>query len=631
MEVILVRLPRYLDFFCILAGKLGCRFYYLTLSPSPDAESLNRRVTHLKNNGIVPLPLADLPHFEEYSGIHTDPHMKVFERTRSIAPIEFTAAFRDLFSGITDVEKKLQIAVHSPVTVQYMNVGGKIRIWARSNPDTTYLLIDLNVKGLLNPDLASNVWQVVIPLEIFETGFRLGFLAIHNAILAIKTGLTPKKTSSVPSPVPDEQKPPARVAYVTHKGLQYGNMYQKNLFYSPRKESELHAERLLHIDYSGVPNPSEKLHWVCLGERRASYPVLIWYALVASGKGIFRVRHVRHLFGLMILTRFYVGYRSYLARLDAYPDLGIALIDYDMLCPKELLLAFESRKIKTVAVQERFLGAFAKLFASIFLDTSLCSSPLTGEAMRKNPIICIDHYIPVGQYRTDTLLEAKNSPPPEIFKKPLARGWKIITALGYQAPLEWQNSQADLMINWCAHQHFLDDMIRLSEDIPDVFIILRYKDVDWITLPVFADTIRKIQSSENITISTDYSKDFASYDICAHSDLIIAKYSSLADECLSVGIPVLYHEYTHNTVRIIADAYDYSPAKILCFNYQELKEKVRKVIKGMPAEMAADYAYLKNITYGDMSDGCIRKRIHSRIEEMIAELPGSPVPGKTDR
>jgi hypothetical protein len=140
------------------------------------------------------------------------------------------------------------------------------------------------------------------------------------------------------------------------------------------------------------------------------------------------------------------------------------------------------------------------------------------------------------------------------------------------------------------------------------------------SLPIFNEIIQKINSSENIIISTDYSKDFFSYDICAHSDLVIAKYTSLADECLSVGIPVLFHEYTHNTERILADVFDYNPAKIMCFNYQELLERAKIVINGKPNTMIQDYEYLKNVVYGGLSDGRVKERIHKHIEELLSKL-----------
>jgi hypothetical protein len=622
MNIIVVSLPEYFDSVCILIQKIGHQVYYLKLSSSSktDEEKEKQRVLRLKSRGILPLPLADLPRYQGISDIEIDPEMKAFSRTLEISSLKLLHGFKGLFPRNTNIEKKLQIAVHSTVSLQQMYVVAKINIWARVNPDKKNLLIDFSLKGLLNPKLAPNVRQVIVPLSIFEKGLRVFFELLHTSLLSLQASFSLKKESRIPNDSHAREFNSSRVAFVTHQGLKYGNIFQKDLFYSTRTDSELHPERLLHIDYSGVPNPSEKIKWVCLGNQKQSLFMHIYFALIALCKGIPHIRHIRHIFGLIILTRFYVGYRSYSSKLDKYPDLKIALIDYDVLCPKDLILAFEEKGIITIATQERFVSAFGKLFTSTIIKYYLCNSPLTAEALLKNPITCVDYYIPVGQYRTDKLLERKRATPPQILKAPIAKGRKIITALGYHTQMEWHNSQVDLLINWKTHQQFLDDMIQLSNDIPDIFIILRYKNVDWMSLPIFNEIIQKINSSENIIISTDYSKDFFSYDICAHSDLVIAKYTSLADECLSVGIPVLFHEYTHNTERILADVFDYNPAKIMCFNYQELLERAKIVINGKPNTMIQDYEYLKNVVYGGLSDGRVKERIHKHIEELLSKL-----------
>lgn len=303
-----------------------------------------------------------------------------------------------------------------------------------------------------------------------------------------------------------------------------------------------------------------------------------------------------------------------------YPDLKLALIDYEILCPKELLLAFESKGIKTVATQERFILAFEKMWVSFFINHYYCGSPFAAEAMKRSPLIRVDHFIPVGQYRSDNLLELKRSPPPKILKEPLAKGLKIITALGFHVRTEWQTSQVDLLLNWKAHQHFLNDMIRLATDMPDAFIILRYKMIDWMELPIFTETIQKIKSTDNLIISTEYDANLVSNDLCAHSDLVIAKHNSLADECLSVGIPVLFHEYAHNTNRIMADSFDYSPTRVMCFNYEELRQRAQIILTGSPNEMTEDFEYLRNVVYGGLGDGRVRERIRNHLEKSLAEL-----------
>ena len=60
-------------------------------------------------------------------------------------------------------------------------------------------------------------------------------------------------------------------------------------------------------------------------------------------------------------------------------------------------------------------------------------------------------------------------------------------------------------------------------------------------------------------ISNNYEEFRYSYKLCANADLIIAKHTSLADECLAKGIPVIFHEYTHNTKKLVLDYPHYLP------------------------------------------------------------------------
>jgi len=621
MDIIFVTLPKYLVPICKLLRKIGYRVFYLKLADfkcTPETEI--SWVEKLKHAGIIPLPLEELSCFKGFSDIETDHNMKAFKRTQQIAPIEFLQVFEKLFPGNTDITKRLQLVIQSQVASQNLDFTGYVNIWARAHPDLNHLLIDISPNGWLTPELAPNVRLLVIPFDTLESGVAIVKSIIRRFFYFLKTTLRFRGQVVSHTGTSAREVDQSRVALVTHKGLDYGNLLKNDYFHSARIDSELHPERLLHIDYSGWISPSEKLKWVCLGNPHQSFITNIHSVLVVWSKGILHVRNMQHLICLLHLTNFYAGYKSFSTALEAYPDLKVALIDYEILCPKALLLAFESRGIRTVGTQSRFIFAFNRLLSSIILNNYLCASPFAVEALKRSPINCVDHYLPVGQIRSDNLLEAKKSPPPQILKAPISKGLRIITALGFHTHMEWQNSQVDLLLNWKAHQHFLDDMIRLSKEIPDIFIILRYKYVNWVSLPVFAETIQKINSSGNMIISMDYDKSYFSYDLCAHSDLVIAKHTSLGDECLSVGIPVLFHEYTHNTERLVADAFDYTPARIMCFNYQELLERTKIILSGTPNAMTEDYEYLKNVVYGGLGDGKVKERIHAYIEKLLSEV-----------
>lgn len=619
MQIIFITLPKYLIPFIRFLTSVGYKIYFIRLSGFEGfPEKENNKVAELMQSGIVPLPLENLSEIKGCSEQHFDTFMHGFDKTRQIAPLRYLSYFRKSFDNVNNIERKLQITIHDTIVGWSMGNYGKIKFWADAHPDRKYLVIGFDYIDLFGPELPSNVRLLTIPIASILVSVSEIMRSLFGKIQAFhlfnvgkrKQGQTLKNTKL--------KENLCRVALVTHQGLNYGNLYQKTLYYSYDPDSEFYSENMLHIDYSGTPCPSKRLHWVFMGDHRESWTRNIYFACVAIGQGLTHIHHIRELLGLLIYSRSFVIYQSYLKKLAEYPHLKIALIDYDNLCPKELLLALESKKIKTVATQERFLGAFSRGYDSIFFNYYLCSSQFVADTLSVSPIHCVDHYIPVGQYRSDELIRAKTASLPEILKKPILDGRKIITVLPFHTPLQWQNSQVDPLTNWTSHRQFLEDMLRLSNDLTNVFIILRYKTTDWLSLPEFADLIQRIHSSDNIVISTEYNKSFYSYDLCAHSDLIIAKFTSLADDCLSVGIPVLFHEYTHNIKGIVTAGFDYSPAKILCFSYEQILDRARIILSGTPNRMTHDYDCLKMKVFGDLSDGRVRERIHEYVERILS-------------
>ena len=617
-DIIFATLPACFDFLARILGRFGCRVFYLgLLSPGQSVQAESRRAIVLREAGIMPLPLENLPRLTGVLESLSDPERKLQDRTNQIAPARLLAVFAGLYPNNADVARKLRIAVQSMSAGQVLTVG-QVNCWARAHQGRNHLLIYPSVRGLLVFGLVSNVRLLVVPVSLLVEPLIAAAQVVRKIFRSMLSPPARNEHHVVTTRLDAGVVQTYRAAFVTHAGLSYGNLFQKTLFYSDRADSELHPSKLLHFDYCGIPCPSEKIRWVSLGSERQALKEGLYHALVGIVRGAVGVRSFSQIVGLLLLARFYAIFMAYSRKLEACPDLKVALIDYEVLCPKALLIAFESRSIKTVATQERFIGGFYEIAGTI-VNSYLCGSEYVAEFMKKSSTYFVDHYVPVGQYKSDHLLAARLSSPPLALQAPITQGRKIITALGFHTHMDWYSSQSDPWLNWTAHRNFLEDMIRLSRDIPNIFIIIRYKAVDWLSLPIFSEVVQEIESSENVVISKDYEKSFVSYDLCANSHLVIAKHTSLGDECLAVGIPVLFHEYTHNAMRLVAHAFDYSPTRIMCFNYQELLERVKIILSGDPHAMTPDYEYLKLVVYGGLGDGKVQERIHAHIESLLCD------------
>ena len=51
------------------------------------------------------------------------------------------------------------------------------------------------------------------------------------------------------------------------------------------------------------------------------------------------------------------------------------------------------------------------------------------------------------------------------------------------------------------------------------------------------------------------------------------------DECLSLGFPVLVHDYSYNLNKTLSSCIDYKPLDIICSNFDELSDKTKKILQ----------------------------------------------------
>ena len=224
----------------------------------------------------------------------------------------------------------------------------------------------------------------------------------------------------------------------------------------------------------------------------------------------------------------------------------------------------------------------------------------------------------MGQYRCDYISLYKNEIVPEEISKAKNSGKKILLVFGHNAPEHWFESYTNPLINWTAQNSFLEDCIKLSQNLNNTYIILRYKSLNWLTNKYFKNILNKINNCENIIISNNYKESYYSYKLCANADLIIAKHTSIADECLSNEIPVLFHEYTHNMKRSAADAFDYLYSGSLCYNFEELLEKSKSLLFDNSSKLKEEITKLNKTIYYVKEKGNIKNKIIGQLEKLIS-------------
>ena len=129
--------------------------------------------------------------------------------------------------------------------------------------------------------------------------------------------------------------------------------------------------------------------------------------------------------------------------------------------------------------------------------------------------------------------------------------------------------------------------------------------------------IRKLNTEkENLIISTNYKVPFHSYKLCKNSDLIIAKHTSLVDECLSYKYPVLIHDYSHNYISHISITFDYKNSPIICHNYQQLFLKVKSHLENNENMLNQDIEKAHTDFFQTEGEGLVKNKIFNILNRI---------------
>ena len=263
------------------------------------------------------------------------------------------------------------------------------------------------------------------------------------------------------------------------------------------------------------------------------------------------------------ISGLYYGYLYYYYALQEFDNVKIAFVGYDILFPVGLSLALESKGIKTIGTQERLMTHFVNEDCYI-LDTQFTISNYVSSLMQSKPAsFFIKNYIPIGLIRSDKLI--KSEPKENTIRK-------RILIFDYHVENNFNFQISSPVLNWSNDLFFRKELIKLAKDFKDYDFIVRGKNIEWTRIPYFKNIIDQWKNAPNITIDADYSEFYRSYNLCNKSDLIIARQTSIADECISKGYDVIIHDYGINYDCFASSYYPKIPGINFCHSYKELKE-----------------------------------------------------------
>ena len=438
----------------------------------------------------------------------------------------------------------------------------RIKIWADNNYKKKIIFLSFDFNALFINIKKKNIIKIVIPIS-----FILYFFSILSSILNINFNKEKKVLiNSQKKKLLDYED---KICLVNNHGRYYGKMFKKDIFYSKKKDSKLNENKLLHLSYDYTPIDNVK-NFSLICSKYETIKIIcdnFFTILKILALSIMSCK----LFVSVIVIKYFIQFKKFRYKIKNFKKLKFALIDFDQLCPKELILALQSNKIKTIAIQERPLASFMNNWGLI-MDEYFVFSDFFKRKIQSNRSFIINKTFAIGPYRAEWINFFKKNKKKleQKIQKKISNYKKIIVILGYTTERTVYDSNIEFLTNWNSHKAFLNDIIRLAKNFRNNLFILRFKNLEWTKNKKFMKEMIEIKNNKNIILSLEYSKDRYVYNLLAKADLIIAKYTSAADEALSVGIPVIFHDYSVNIDRTIYGYDEYFKNYLFCHSYEEL-------------------------------------------------------------
>ena len=618
----------------LLSALSGREIIYLRLAESLQGDAARARLQRIR---VQPFSFEDCndPECGYYYGDTPGTATAVAEE---LLNTECFSRSLSLYSDIDAHEVKLRIVLRSYVDQECFDLG-HVLAWltGQRTPGPSWILAPA---GFIRRRFLQNSGLDIRPCP-------------GAALLPLVTGLAKlgshfrRTLSSVrrPAPTPGAEAPPlqlperignpatfpAQVLFFPHQTVSYGGLFFKDQFYSQDADSPFHPSRILHVELQPPRHVTSRLvefhrthgiHWTLLplsAGRQRIRQGLNAFRQVFQKVGLSVARRPAERMAFSILGRARWQFLRYRQALAAFPDARVALIGYEILIPKLLYLALDSRGIRTAASQERFHAPVFYDNWNFILDTYFTGSEAVSRIVCRSRFKHAANTVAVGQVRTDLLARYRE----ELGRREVLgdHGEYSRLVVVFDSPVFANPDVARMMYvaNQRSNLAFYRELIALAECFPDTLFMIRSKDLKWTRLSDYLEVVSEIRKTPNLDISSNYETPAFQYRLAAVADLVIAKYTSIGDECMGLGIPVIFHDYTPVLSAMAERTFDYDGLPVFVHDFDSLAARTRQVLNDGHYLDPADVDRLARLVNGARADGQVRGRIGQYLPSLLPD------------
>jgi hypothetical protein len=580
-------------------GLLLGRLHYISISQKASKliQPRGKRIVSKLARNLLPVPISTIDRMSDFKiyNYGNENYLRHYcEKYLSPSLVEHASNF---FVNIVDHNKKFSISLVTSLNYDQLGIAilftnslpqGE-RVYFIHTSLRSYLLRSSGSKG------AEKYYHLYLPIDDL-----IKFLgSVRTKLGSFFLGLilkTPENTEQFNS----EKNISERTAILYHQSVHYGPLFDKTHYFSSDIRSPLHKKNVAcfvlgrHEWFDIIPD-SAHIPLVDIAPRykRSDLFLITRFFL----KGLFKVRKLSELVGLIFLTFFYKSYLEWRRSFEGYPKLRNVIIDYDILFPKPLSVALESLGIRTLAMQERAVGSFYHNCGAI-ADTYFFGGGLYTRYGASNKSYSYRVPVNFGNWRTSLIY---NNSLPDIQKisfisfgnRSISDFDSMICCLGWFTQQE--NPASSVALSREATLEYFSRIKSLVIDFPSMAIVLRMK----ILYKSDRSMIEKhFAGIDNFFLCDDYSQASVSYAICKEASVIVSVQTSLADECLVVGKKVVLIDSTHNIRGLYNNIYPQDFQFAIADGSKEINALVTRCLNGDP-ELSAQYQELSSKLSGD--------------------------------
>ena len=380
-----------------------------------------------------------------------------------------------------------------------------------------------------------------------------------------------EKKSKYDKKILDQKYQNFKIAYFPHKGIFYGDLFIKDYFYSNDRRDQFFCEKILHIEYlkndlskKGIDFYKQKnIQYLIFTDLSNNLNVLkkTIFFLMKNYKLVFQLAK----YDFEILHFF--SYSTFLViraieRLNKLKSLKLVLVGHDLPFPVEISTACKKKNIKTVAIQDRVTTPYLSPLMT-FDYYFVCGERSKNLIKKRMPSPFIENFLNLYLVKIDKYDKLNNSNNSENNSSNYKLRCLVID--GASLP-SWYYNGRENAVNWRINIDFYHAIFDIAKQFPQVEFLIKSKNYHWLDIPYFKEIVNKFYQKKNIRILSDQKKwtPLRSVNTC---DFAVARYSSLSDEMLAIGKPVIIID------KSIEKVFDFG--KIMVKNWRE--ETIKKI------------------------------------------------------